>query len=151
MSANATDRGDLHDRTRRRLQARRQRYTGGRRRLVEVLHAAARPVSIPQILGRAGDLSQSSVYRNLRILEQAGVVRRLVTARGDAARFELSEVFTAHHHHLVCRECGAIEDFPAPPGLERALGRVADQVSQAGGFRADHHRVDLVGTCADCR
>lgn len=151
MIADGADRGDLHDRTRRRLEARRQRYTGGRRSLVDVLQAAGRPVSIPQILDRARDLSQSSVYRNLRVLEQAGVVRRLVTARGDAARFELSEVFTTHHHHLVCRDCGAIEDFPAPPRLERALGRVVDEVSRSGGFRADHHRVDLLGTCADCR
>lgn len=133
----------------RRLQANRQRYTTGRRDLVGLLAATERPLTIPDILGRDPDLSQSSVYRNLQVLEQAGVVRRLVTATDVGARFELAEDLTSHHHHLVCRSCGRIEDFEPTHALEQALDALtADEV--AAGFRTDHHRLDLVGVCADC-
>lgn len=140
---------DVHATVERRLRLRGQRYTTGRRDLVSLLAEIERPLTIPDILDRDPDLSQSSVYRNLQILEQAGAVRRLVTATDTGARFELAEDLTSHHHHLVCRTCGRIEDFEPSRELEDALVELtAGEV--AAGFRTDHHRLDLVGLCVDC-
>src|SRR5262249_34758137 len=86
---------------RRRLRAAGRRYTGQRRRLVELLAEAGRPMTIPDILVVRSDLKQSSVYRNLADLEQAGVVRRVATDEGFG-RYELAEDLIGHHHHLVC-------------------------------------------------
>ena len=59
---------------------------------------------------------QSSAYRNLAVLEHAGVVRRVIT-EGEFARFELTEELTEHHHHLICSRCGRVEDVTVPrPG-----------------------------------
>lgn len=137
---------DLHGTVGRRLQQRGQRYTTGRRDLVSLLADTERPLGIPDILERDPALSQSSLYRNLHVLEHAGVVRRLVTPTDAGARFELAEDLTSHHHHLVCHSCGRIEDFEPSRELEDALG----ELTTRGGFRTDHHRLDLVGICADC-
>lgn len=140
---------EIHGTVARRLRRRGQRYTTGRRELVSLLASTDRPLAIPDILQRDPELSQSSLYRNLQVLEHAGAVRRLVTTMDAGARFELAEDLTSHHHHLVCRTCGRVEDFEPSSELEEALdGLSSDEV--ASGFRTDHHRLDLVGVCADC-
>ena len=140
---------DAHDTAASRLGAVGQRYTGRRRSVIDILVGAGSPLTIPDMLRAAPRLPQSSVYRNLAVLEQAGVVRRIVTS-GDFARYELAEDLTEHHHHLVCSTCGSVEDFTAPTALERSLGRAVSEVEDATGFSAEHHRLDIVGTCARC-
>lgn len=127
-----------------------QRYTAGRRTLVEVLDTASRPLSIPEILRqRRPRLPQSSVYRNLVVLEQAGVVRRVVST-DEFTRYELAEDLTSHHHHLVCSRCGNVEDFTPPPELERSVERARTAIGAGTGFDTDTHRLDFIGTCRDC-
>ena len=139
---------DVHDLAARRLAAAGQRYTASRRALVERLLAADAPRTVADIAdGR--ELATSSVYRNLRVLEDAGVVARIVTS-GDFACFELAEELGTHHHHLICRSCHADADFDVPHDVESALHDLLDLVRTGTGFRADRHRLDLLGTCAAC-
>ena len=56
-----------------------QRFTAGRRDIVAALSGADRPLSIPEILSITKGLAQSSAYRNLAVLENAGVVIRVIT------------------------------------------------------------------------
>jgi Fur family transcriptional regulator, ferric uptake regulator len=132
-----------------RLRAVGQRYTSGRRAVVAVLADAKAPLTIPEVVAGGRRIPQSSAYRSLAVLEQAGVVRRILTS-GDFARFELAEDLTEHHHHLICSACGGVEDFTVPPALERSLRRAVEDVEGATGFAAAHHRLDLVGTCKTC-
>ena len=140
---------DVHDTASRRIRAAGQRYTSGRRAVVDVLARATAPLTIPEVVAGGRRIPQSSAYRSLAVLEQAGVVRRILTS-GDFARFELAEDLTQHHHHLICSSCGGVEDFTAPPALERSLRRAVQDVEDATGFAAAHHRLDLVGTCTGC-
>jgi Fe2+ or Zn2+ uptake regulation protein len=127
-----------------------QRMTGNRTALVDVLRATTRPLTIPEILEVRASLAQSSVYRNLVVLEQAGVVHRIVT-NAEHARFELAEDLTGdHHHHLVCSDCGAVEDVPASAGLEASLHDAVSEIDRATGFTTERHRIDLVGRCRRC-
>ena len=126
-----------------------QRYTANRRAVVDVLASAAQPLAIPEILDARGGLAQSSLYRNLAVLEQAGVVHRIVTS-ADFARFELAEDLTEHHHHLICAACGAVEDFTAPAELELTMSEVMGEVGRTSGFVPERHRIDVVGRCARC-
>jgi Fe2+ or Zn2+ uptake regulation protein len=132
-----------------RLRAVGQRYTENRRQLVAVLLDAAQPLTIPDILERAGAPAQSAVYRNLAVLERAGVVQRVVTT-DEWARFELAEDLTEHHHHLICHGCGLVRDFTVSAELEAAVERALGDVATGAGFVLDHHRLDLVGRCAAC-
>lgn len=141
--------GDVHETIAERLRAVGQRYTSGRRELVDVLGAATGPLTIAAILHLRGDLPQSSVYRNLTVLEDAGVVRKVPGAVDT--HFELAEDLDEHHHHLLCTSCGDVEDFVMPTTLERALHRAVDAAAEKADFAATAHRVELVGTCAKCR
>jgi len=126
-----------------------QRYTSGRRRLVAVLDASKGPLTITQILQADSGLPQSSVYRNLTILEQVGAVTRIVT-HDDFARYELAEHLTEHHHHLICTTCGDVADFSVDSRTEGTLDRALHRAAEAVGFKPDTHRLDLLGTCKSC-
>lgn len=141
---------DLHTTVAGRLRRSGERYTPGRRVLVEALAGADRPPSIPDLLVSTPGLAQSSAYRNLAVLERAGVVRRIATTE-EHARFELAEDLTEHHHHLICTVCGSVEDFTVSRQLERTLEAALSRVTTGTGFAADHHRLDLLGTCGGCR
>lgn len=140
---------DLHATATARLRTVQQRYTRGRQALVDVLAGAGRPLSIPEILAADPSIPQSSVYRNLTVLEQADVVRK-VQGGDDFSRFELAEDLTNHHHHLVCVACGSVDDYTVPPRFEQTMAKAIDEVSAETGFRAQFHRLDLVGVCSRC-
>ncbi len=140
---------DLHATAAARLRADAQRYTTNRRIIVDHLDRSDRPLSIPELLDRAPDLAQSSAYRNLAVLERAGVVGRIVT-NDEFARYELAEDLTEHHHHLICTACGAIDDFTLSPAVEADLERALVLAATHGRFAAASHRLDLVGVCARC-
>ncbi len=139
----------LHDAIAVRLARLDQRYTRLRRVLVEALAASARPLTIPEILEAAPELPQSSAYRNVTALIDAGVVRRIAGPE-DHGLFELAEEFSGHHHHLVCLACGKVEDVVASEPLERALGEAVRALGDAHGYRVTEHRVELLGLCPEC-
>jgi Fur family ferric uptake transcriptional regulator len=126
-----------------------QRYTSQRRALIDRLASADRPLSIRDFLRGQSDLPLSSVYRNLVVLEEAGVVRRLVMGKGSAA-YELAEDLTEHHHHLICTKCGTVEDLPASTNLERTVRTATSGMAARRGFRVRSHRVDILGLCKQC-
>jgi Fur family transcriptional regulator, ferric uptake regulator len=140
---------DVHHIVDEQLRRTRQRYTRGRRQLVELLVETGRPVTIPELLELGASQSQSSLYRNLAILEQCGAVERL-TSTDDVARYELTEELSEHHHHVVCSVCGRIDDVVLPPAIERALGAAAAEAHTQRGYTIDSHRLELVGTCGSC-
>jgi Fe2+ or Zn2+ uptake regulation protein len=126
-----------------------QRYTNGRRAIVETLAEAGAPLTLPDLLARSPSLAQSSAYRNLALMVEVGVVRRLVHG-GEHAHFELAEGLTEHHHHLICESCGTIRDITLRPELERSLDQAFDRVAEEAGFRPSHHAIDVYGRCASC-
>ncbi len=140
----------LHDTVGFRLARGAQRYTGQRRMLIETLAAAGRPLAVPEIVAAVPGLSQSSAYRNLTVLTDAGVVAR-VAGSDDHGRYELAQDLAGHHHHLVCASCGAVEDLGASERLERVLGEAAREAAAEQGYEVIEHRLDLLGRCARCR
>jgi Fur family transcriptional regulator, ferric uptake regulator len=141
---------NIHATAAERLRRDGQRYTTNRRTLVEVLDDADRPLTIPELLSQRAGIPQSSAYRNLAVLERAGVVER-VMATDEFARYELAEDLTDHHHHhLICAGCGAVSDFVVSAALERRLDAAVDAVASDTGYTIEGHRFDLIGRCADC-
>ncbi len=141
---------DLHDQVETRLRLVDQRYTPGRRAIVELLGRAGRPMSIADIAEALPELPRSSAYRHLVDLQSAGLVRR-VAANDDFGRFELAEDLTEHHHHLLCVDCGRVIDVTLPATFERALDETVAELSHAARFTPQSHRLDVLGLCADCR
>jgi Fe2+ or Zn2+ uptake regulation protein len=127
-----------------------QRYTSGRRAIVDLLVVAGRPVSIGDIAGRLPAMPRSSAYRHLVDLQVAGVVRR-VAANDEFARYELAEDLTEHHHHLLCTRCGKVIDVTPPAAFERNVTQTVDRLAAEQGFEPHSHRLDILGCCADCQ
>lgn len=141
---------DLHAVVAIRLRGIDQRYTAGRRAIVDLLVSAGHPVSIGDIATRLPDLPRSSAYRHLVDLQSAAVVRR-VAANDEFARFELAEDLTEHHHHLLCTSCGKVIDITPSPAFERTIANQLDALADAEGFLPHSHRVDVLGLCAACQ
>ena len=127
-----------------------QRYTTKRKEIVDAIAQYSQPVGIADLLSSVEDLPQSSLYRNLVVLEESGVVSKVVTT-GDQARYELAEHLTGHHHHLLCSSCGAVRDVVVPDALEHELDNALGRLAKREGFTLDRHRLDLIGRCSSCQ
>jgi Fe2+ or Zn2+ uptake regulation protein len=149
MSAQETA-GDMHGVVERRLRRIDQRYTPGRRAIIDLLVSVGHPVSLGDIAERLPGLPRSSAYRHLTVLHDAGLVRR-VTASDEFTRFELAEDLTEHHHHLLCVSCGKVTDVTLPAGFEQQVAGAIGRLADAEGFEAHSHRLDVLGLCLTCR
>lgn len=125
-----------------------QRMTRNRATVLEVLAAAARPLTADEV-ARLAKAPLSTAYRNLTELCDAGVCVR-VGGAGRTDRYEISEQFTSHHHHhLICIECGSVTDFDPSSGLEKVINLELQLLARQG-FRPTHHVFDVQGVCAAC-
>jgi Fe2+ or Zn2+ uptake regulation protein len=124
------------------------RFTPGRRAVVEALERVGGPRS-------AGELSEivevplSSLYRCLSTLEVAGVVEPHNAVRG-VTRYELSEWLRGHHHHLICIDCGAVEDVALPESSEDEVRRLVTDIGKRSAFATTGHSLEIEGRCARC-
>jgi Fur family transcriptional regulator, ferric uptake regulator len=141
---------DMHSVAERRLRRVDQRYTSGRRAIIELLVSAGHPVSIEDIAEHLPSVPRSSAYRHLTDLEAAGLIRR-VAANDDFTRFELAEDLTEHHHHLLCINCGKVTDVTLPASLEQQVTEAIGKLADAEGFQDHSHRLDVLGLCSACR
>jgi Fur family transcriptional regulator, ferric uptake regulator len=141
---------DIDDIALHRLRKDGQRFTTGRQLILRTLREVGAPITIPGILRRQPSLAQSSVYRNLAVLEHAGLVSKI--SMGDEhAHYELGEEITNnHHHHLVCTQCGTVSDVTLSPGAERSLDKALREAAAGASFELHQHRLDLLGRCATC-
>jgi Fe2+ or Zn2+ uptake regulation protein len=89
-----------------------------------------------------GEVSPQAVYDVLRALTDANLVRRIEPA-GSVARYE-SRVGD-NHHHIICRNCGAIADVDCAVGETPCL-----TASDAHGFTIDEAEVIYWGRCPTC-
>lgn len=99
---------------------------------------------IHEHLVRRGErVGLATVYRTLQLLADQGEVDVLRTPDGESTYRACSG---SHHHHLVCRRCGATVEVEGP-AVERWAASVADQ----HGFTDLSHTLEIFGTCPDCR
>lgn len=85
------------------------------------------------------DIGLATVYRVLTQFEQAGLLSRSNFESGKAV-FELNE--GSHHDHLVCIDCGRVEEF-FDPEIEKRQQTIADE----RGFKLQEHALALYGVC----
>ncbi|MFQ5966691.1 MAG: Fur family transcriptional regulator [Acidimicrobiia bacterium] len=126
------------------------RYTKGRRAVVEALARADGPRSAAELSVQIGDVVPlSSLYRSLALLEEAGVVVPHYATKG-LTRYELAEWLTAHHHHLVCVNCGAVEDIEIPAPYETQVRALVDDIGAIVSFTPLNHALEIEGHCSRC-
>ncbi|HEU4626503.1 MAG TPA: ferric iron uptake transcriptional regulator [Steroidobacteraceae bacterium] len=115
-----------------------------RLKILEILESSAtRHLSAEDIyrglLDSNEDIGLATVYRVLTQFEAAGLVTRHHFEDGMAV-FELNQ--GTHHDHIVCLECGRVEEF-----MDAGIEERQDQVAQRLGFEVRDHSLILYGKC----
>jgi len=134
----------------RRLAEQQVRLTSGRRVVIAALAAGDGPRSVAEIHRRIRRrVPLSSLYRTLAVLEAAGVIALHHSSKG-ITRYELADWLRGHHHHLLCIECGGVDDIEIPPSLEKDLRHIVSRVGVGANFHPTDHALEIAGLCAKC-
>jgi Fe2+ or Zn2+ uptake regulation protein len=127
------------------LRASSLRVTAPRLAVLEAVHAhphADTDTVLRAARASLGALSHQAAYDVLRVLTDAGLVRRIEPA-GSLARYEART--GDNHHHVVCRDCGVIADVDCAVGEAPCLTAADDN-----GFVIDEAEVVYWGRCSAC-
>ena len=85
-------------------------------------------------------IGYATVYRTMRMLGEAGILHEYKFSDG-MTRYELADSH-GHHDHIICMDCGLIQEFEEPL-IEELQNRIAAQM----GFNLRHHKHELYGRC----
>lgn len=98
------------------------------------------PKDVYEYMGKTySGLSFDTVYRNLRVMEELGVLEQIVFEEG--VKFKLHCREEHHHHHMICLQCGHTYPITFCP---------MEQTSVPQDFRVVKHKFEVFGYCKDC-
>src|SRR6267142_5003506 len=89
-------------------------------------------------------VGQTTVYRTLRLLTEAGLAREV--RFGDGRAHYEHNYKHQHHDHMICSECGKIIEFYSPE-----LEAIQDAMAAKHKFELTEHLLRMIGVCSDCR
>jgi len=95
-----------------------------------------------QLRSQYPDISLGTVYRNLAIFKEQGLIMSVGTVNG-VERFDAN---TAPHVHFICNTCHRVDDLPDME-IPEALSKAAERCS---GGRAEFCHLSFTGTCREC-
>lgn len=89
-------------------------------------------------------IGYATVHRTLKLFAECGIAEQQHFGDGQA-RYEACG-HDEHHDHLICSICGKIVEFEDP-----RIEQLQDEVAARHGFSIERHRLELYGSCANCR
>ena len=129
-------------------EARGERLTPLRRRVLQLVWDSHRPVKAYELLELLADGGKRpappTVYRALEFLHEAGLVHRLESLNAFVGCAKPTQRHSAQF--LICRACGSVAEL-------NDAGLSAKVVARAGklGFAVEEQRIEIKGLCPDCR
>jgi Fur family ferric uptake transcriptional regulator len=124
------------------------RTTEQRKVIIDTFFSTPEHVSIDELLERVRSadprIGYATVYRTMKMLSDGGIAHERRFGDGFT-RYELADE-EAHHDHLICIECGNIQEFEEP-----LIEELQDRIAARYGFEVHHHKHELYGRCADCQ
>ncbi len=123
------------------------KITPGRVKILEVLGKEPKPLTIEELQKKVGKgINEVTLYRNLELLADAGIVERSDLRHGHA-HYELV-VGRPHHHHIVCTNCGYVEDIELP----HPTVSTKEALKRSKGFASvKDYSLEFFGLCKKCR
>src|SRR6267143_880130 len=89
-------------------------------------------------------VGQTTVYRTLKLLTDAGLAREV--RFGDGRAHYEHNYKHQHHDHMICSECGRIIEF-----FSAELEAIQDAMAAKHRFEVTQHLLRIIGVCAECR
>jgi len=126
-----------------RLELRGHRVTPSRRRVLEALAAMPAHFTVDDLLQRTRAVGRATVFRTVKLLQDLNIVCRVLMEDGSL-HYRLST--RGHHHHLVCRNCGRVEDFSTCD-----VSSLVDQLARSTDYDIEGHWLEVYGRCRACR
>lgn len=133
------------------------RITKAREAILNVLSETSKHLSAEDIYlkvyGIYPNIGLTTVYRTLELLVQMGLIAKFDFG-DDRARYELLEgpICKAHHHHLVCTNCGRVIDYTDFIDEEvELLTRTEKVLSKKFNFKITNHLIQFYGLCDRCK
>ena len=121
--------------------------TEPRRRILEVFLKDDKPLTPAavrkQLPGR--NINLASVYRTIELFCRLGVLTE-VDHVSEGRRFELSDEYREHHHHLICQRCGRTEDFE-----DCEMEDIEKLIRRRFRFQVTRHELRFIGLCGRCQ
>lgn len=104
------------------------------------------PLSMNELLTFTNTaVDRASLYRTVAIFEKLNIVRRVNV--GWKYKVELSDAFTAHHHHLICNKCGRVTDIED----EEHINNFICEITKKFKFKPQRHQFEIEGYCSICQ
>src|SRR4029079_12608986 len=91
-----------------RLEMRGHRITGSRRRVLDAVLAQPAHFTVDDVIHSTRKVGRATVFRTMKLLLDLNIVCRVMLDDGTL-HYRVSS--RGHHHHLVCIDCGRVEDF----------------------------------------
>ena len=122
------------------------RWTEPRRQVARVFSRERRPLTIAEVYRRLDKKHAhlASVYRAVEALCSLGILTK-VDQVDEGQRYELSDQYQKHHHHLICQACGQVEDFE-----DCFAADIEDRIKKLKKFRVVKHEMRFLGVCQAC-
>jgi len=121
------------------------KMTGQRRVIAKVLSESTDHPDVEEVYRRSSEvdpkISIATVYRTVRLFEEAGIVERLDFGDGRARYEEASE---EHHDHLINVQTGKIYEFH-----DNEIEELQRKIAEKLGFKLVDHRMELFGVPLD--
>lgn len=96
---------------------------------------------------RGHNLSLSTVYLNLGVLKEAGLVYEFHGVGGES----LYDSNVSQHYHLICKHCNRVIDVPDGVTVGETPTQFRQRAEQASGWQVDEPNLNLYGTCPACQ
>ena len=124
------------------------KITNQRRAVLKAFLGSEKHVSVEELYNSISKseakIGLATVYRTLTLLTKSGLASEMDFGDGQK-RYEHCYMHE-HHDHMICTECGKIIEFNHP-----LIEKFQEEVAAENGFTITSHKLDLIGTCSDCK
>ncbi len=115
-----------------------------RKHIFAMLSDADVPMGVGDLTAELQTIDRSTVYRTIELFVELGVTKKVWF--GNETKFELSDDFQEHHHHLVCEQCGLITKI-----FNKDLEKILLKTTKKSGYKHLRHQLEIIGLCGSHR
>lgn len=113
-----------------------------KKRLLSLFSMSKKPLSYIDVSNKIKDVNESTIFRNLKQLTEAGILSEIELGEGFK-RYELKPS-NHHHHHIKCVKCGKIDS------IDKCNLKVFEKQLLSLGYSNITHQIKFSGTCQNC-
>ena len=130
------------------LQKNGNRITRTRKKIIEIFSKEDKPINAKNLLRKLSlnddKVNKTTVYREIGFLLKQNLIQQVYI---DPKEIFYESTGLDHHHHLICNDCGKIEDVV----LEKDLSDTEKELEKKMKFKVSNHSLEFFGLCVNCQ